>query len=71
MALGLSRPHQSVPHRRIHRDRRLIWWAAIYHTAAIQTLAAKAAGTWQKNKMGYFFAVLADQLGLRAPDAGA
>ncbi len=34
-------------------------------TAAIRTPAAKAAGTWQKNKMGYFFAVLEDQLGLR------
>ncbi len=38
-------------------------------TAAIRTPAAKAAGTWQKNKMGYFFAVLEDQLGLRVQDA--
>ena len=38
--------------------------------AAIRTPAAKAAGTWQKNKMGYFFAVRAEQLGLRAQDAG-
>ncbi len=38
-------------------------------TAAIRTPAATAAGTWQKNKMGYFFAVLADQLGRRAREA--
>ncbi len=38
-------------------------------TAAIRTPAATATGTWQKNKMAYFFAVLEDQLGLRAPAA--
>ena len=37
--------------------------------AAIRTPAAKAAGTWQQHKMGDCFAVLADQLGLRAQDA--
>ncbi len=38
-------------------------------TAAIRTPAATATGTWQKNKMAYFFAVLENQLGLRAPAA--
>ena len=39
-------------------------------TAAIRTPAAKAAGTWQKNKMGDCCAVLEDQLGRRAREAG-
>jgi hypothetical protein len=40
-------------------------------TAAIRTPAATATGTWQQHKMGYFFAVLEDQLGLRTQEAGA
>ncbi|MDP9372592.1 MAG: hypothetical protein M3Q65_09105 [Chloroflexota bacterium] len=39
--------------------------------AAIRTPVAQAAGTWQKNTMGYFFAVLADQRGRRAREASA
>ncbi len=36
-------------------------------TAAIRTAAGDTAPGWQKNKMGYFFAVLEDRLGLREP----
>ena len=38
-------------------------------SAAIRMPAGEGAATWRKNKMGYFFAVLEDQLGLRAQDA--
>ncbi len=37
--------------------------------AAIRTPAGTGAERWKKNKMRYFFAVLADQLGLREPAA--
>ncbi len=38
-------------------------------TAAIRMPAATATGTWQQNTLGYFFAVLEDQLGRRAREA--
>lgn len=38
-------------------------------SAAIRTPAGAGTERWKKNKMRYFFAVLADQLGLR--EAGA
>ncbi len=38
--------------------------------AAIRTPAGGGAERWQKNKMRSVFAVLADQLGRRAPAAG-
>ena len=34
-------------------------------TAAIRTPAGDPTAAWQKNKMGYFFAVLESRLGLR------
>ena len=39
-------------------------------SAAIRTPAGAGTERWKKNKMRYFFAVLADQLGLRAAGAG-
>ncbi len=43
---------------------------AVERTAAIRAPAATASGTRQKHTMAYCCAVLEDQLGRRARDAG-